>query len=59
MPWRWSKPACREYTDSQYADGVRWAQKHCNKHGITGVLDARVEERHMRVYRQLERDEAT
>ena len=47
-----------EYTDSQYADGVRWAQKHCNKHGITGVLDARVEERHMRVYRQLERDGA-
>ena len=45
-----------EYSDAQYADGVRWAQRHCNKHGITGVIDARVEERHVRVYRQLERD---
>ena len=45
-----------EYSDAEYADGVRWAQRHCNKHGITGVLDARVEDRHMRVYRQLERD---
>ncbi|CAN5291115.1 amidohydrolase [soil metagenome] len=41
-------------SDAKYADGVRWAQKHCNRHGITGVLDARVDARHMRVYRMLE-----
>jgi len=42
------------HSDAKYADGVRWAQRHANKHGITGVLDARVDERHMRVYRKLE-----
>ena len=26
----------------KFAKGVRWGQRHCNKHGITGVLDARV-----------------
>jgi predicted amidohydrolase YtcJ len=37
-----------------YADGVRYAQKLCNRHGITGALDALVGERHMKVYRSLE-----
>jgi predicted amidohydrolase YtcJ len=37
-----------------YTKGVRYGQKLCNKHGITGVLDAMVAERHMKVYRGLE-----
>jgi predicted amidohydrolase YtcJ len=37
-----------------YAKGVRYGQKLCNRHGITGVLDAMVAERHMKVYRGLE-----
>ncbi len=37
-------------SDEDYAKGVRWGQRHCNEHGITGVLDASVNERHMRVY---------
>jgi predicted amidohydrolase YtcJ len=37
-----------------YAAGVRYGQKLCNTHGITGVLDAMVWERHMKVYRALE-----
>ena len=39
----------------RYADGVRFGQALCNRHGITGVLDALVEERHMKVYRGLDR----
>lgn len=37
-----------------YAKGVRYGQKLCNSHGITGVLDAMVWERHMKVYRALD-----
>lgn len=37
-----------------YFDGVRYGQKLCNRHGITGVLDAMVGERHMKVYRGLD-----
>ncbi|MBL8708240.1 MAG: amidohydrolase [Rhodospirillaceae bacterium] len=37
-----------------YFDGVRYGQKLANRHGITGVLDALVRERHMVVYRGLE-----
>lgn len=37
-----------------YVDGVRYAQKLANRHGITGVLDALVRERHMVVYKGLE-----
>ena len=45
-------------TDADYAEGVRFAQAHANRHGITGVLDASVEERHARVYRQLVAEDA-
>ncbi len=37
-----------------YEEGVRYGQRECNRHGITGVLDAMVGERHMRVYRALD-----
>jgi predicted amidohydrolase YtcJ len=40
-------------TDDDYANGVRFAQALCNRHGITGVLDASVKERHARVYQRL------
>ncbi len=45
-------------TDADYAEGVRFAQAHANRHGITGVLDASVEERHARVYRALVAEDA-
>jgi len=38
-----------------YYDGVRFGQKLCARHGITGVLDALVRERHMKVYCDLDR----
>jgi predicted amidohydrolase YtcJ len=41
-------------TDHDYAAGVRHAQALCNRHGITGVIDALVDERHMRVYKSLD-----
>lgn len=37
-----------------YSKGVQYGQKLCNTHGITGVLDAMVWERHMKVYKQLD-----
>lgn len=37
-----------------YVEGVRYGQKLANRHGITGVLDALVRERHMVVYKGLE-----
>lgn len=40
-------------TDDDFAGGVRLAQAHANAHGLTGLLDASVEERHVRVYRRL------
>ncbi len=40
-------------SDDDFAAGVLWAQALAHRHGITGVLDAKVEERHVRVYRRL------
>lgn len=40
-------------SDAAFADGVRWATALANRNGITGVIDAKVEERHVRVYRDL------
>jgi predicted amidohydrolase YtcJ len=39
--------------DSAFTAGVLWAQRLAHRHGLTGVLDARVEARHVRVYRAL------
>lgn len=49
----WARERMPNPTDADYADGVRFAQALCNSHGITGVLDASVNERHARVYQQL------
>lgn len=47
-------------SDRDFADGVLWAMKLANRHGITGVIDAKVMERHVRVYQDLARgDEMT
>lgn len=50
----WIYQRLPEISLEQHADGVRYAQALCNRHGITGVLDAMVDERHMKVYRALD-----
>ncbi|KAB2885004.1 MAG: amidohydrolase [Albidovulum sp.] len=45
-------------SDAEFAEGVRFAQAHANAHGLTGLLDASVDERHARVYRRLVAAEA-
>ncbi len=49
----WARARMPTPTEADYADGVRFAQALCNRHGITGVLDASVNERHARVYQRL------
>jgi hypothetical protein len=51
----WAQERMPAATDDDFAEGVRFAQKLANRHGITGVLDASVNERHARVYSRLER----
>ncbi len=50
----WAESRMPRPSDADFAAGVKWAQALAHRHGITGVLDARVEERHIRVYRALE-----
>ena len=50
----WARERMPQPADAAYAAGVRYAQALCNRHGITGVLDASVNERHMHVYGRLE-----
>ena len=49
----WADARIPQPTDDDFMAGVLWAQKLAHRHGITGVLDAKVEERHVRVYRRL------
>jgi predicted amidohydrolase YtcJ len=51
----WARARMPTRTDADYAKGVKLGQTLCNRHGITGVLDALVEERHMRVYCALDK----
>jgi predicted amidohydrolase YtcJ len=51
----WATARLPAATDADYAAGVRHAQALANRHGITGVLDAHVEERHVRVYAAMAR----
>lgn len=51
----WARSRMPERTDQDYAKGVKFGQALCNRHGITGVLDALVQERHMRVYQALDK----
>ncbi|HNB25703.1 MAG TPA: amidohydrolase family protein, partial [Alphaproteobacteria bacterium] len=50
----WVRGRMPKRGDADYANGVRHGQALCNRHGITGVLDAMVFERHMRVYKGLD-----
>jgi predicted amidohydrolase YtcJ len=50
----WVRDRMPALTDEDYAAGVRHGQALCNRHGITGVVDALVGERHMRVYKALD-----
>ncbi|WP_284166111.1 amidohydrolase [Frigidibacter sp. SD6-1] len=50
----WAEARMPRPSDADFAEGVKWAQALAHRNGITGVLDARVEERHVRVYRALE-----
>jgi predicted amidohydrolase YtcJ len=50
----WVRERMPALTDEDYAAGVRHGQALCNRHGITGVIDALVDERHMRVYKSLD-----
>ena len=51
----WAEARMPLPADADYAKGVRFSQALCNRHGITGVIDASVNERHARVYSSLER----
>ncbi|MBK8458487.1 MAG: amidohydrolase [Phyllobacteriaceae bacterium] len=49
----WAEARMPAPGDEDFAAGVRHAQALANRHGITGVLDASVGERHARVYQRL------
>ena len=51
----WAESFMPVPSDDDYANGVRFSQALCNRHGITGVIDASVNERHARVYSSLEK----
>lgn len=49
----WARARMPAPTDGDYEAGVRFGQALANRHGITGVIDALVEDRHARVYRRM------
>jgi predicted amidohydrolase YtcJ len=51
----WAEARMPVPSDVDYMNGVRYSQALCNRHGITGVIDASVNERHARVYSRLAR----
>jgi predicted amidohydrolase YtcJ len=55
MATTWAEARMPVPADADYANGVRYSQALCNRHGITGVIDASVNERHARVYSGLAR----
>jgi predicted amidohydrolase YtcJ len=50
----WALGMTPKPSEDDYRAGVRWAAAHANRHGLTGVLDAMVDERHLRVYTDLD-----
>ncbi|MCW3782736.1 amidohydrolase [Defluviimonas salinarum] len=50
----WAESRMPRPTDADFTKGVLWAQALAHSHGFTGVLDPRVEERHIRIYRDLD-----
>jgi len=55
---KWADARMPQPTDADFAFGVKFAQALANRHGITGVLDASVADRHVRVYDGLEQANA-
>ncbi len=51
----WALGMLPKPTDEDYRKGVKYATNYVNQYGITGVLDAMVGERHMRVYTDLDK----
>jgi len=54
----WVDDRVPPHSDDSFYQGVKFAQSLANRHGITGVLDASVEERHARIYQRLVADNA-
>jgi len=52
---QWARDRLPQTPDADYEEGVRWGQAHANRHGFTGVLDALVTGRHLRVYSNLDK----
>lgn len=46
----WVQAQMAPPTDADYIRGVHYGQRLANSHGITGIIDASVNERHARVY---------
>lgn len=46
----WAYERLPQMTDSHWAEGLRAGQAHANAHGITGIIDPRVEELEARIY---------
>jgi len=49
----WVRERLPPTSDDDYVKGVQYGQRHAHKHGITGVIDAWVTERHCRVYSRM------
>jgi predicted amidohydrolase YtcJ len=52
----WARKRMPQTPDSDWEAGVRFGQALANRNGFTGVLDASVTERHLRVYRAVEKN---
>lgn len=53
IDWAWERMP--QTPDADWEAGVRFGQALANRNGFTGVLDAQVSERHLRVYRAVEK----
>jgi predicted amidohydrolase YtcJ len=54
LAMEWARERMPETPDADWEEGVRFGQALANRNGFTGVLDALVTERHLRVYRAVE-----
>lgn len=52
---QWARFRVPVTPDHEWEEGVKFGQSLCNRHGITGILDALVTERHLRVYQKLDK----
>lgn len=52
--WFWAVAKLPKYTDEDVSNGLLYGAAHANEHGITGVLDAMISKRHLRLSKVLE-----